>query len=267
NPKYFGRDKEVLSEGESSYTFLEKGEKFLGPLIPPSYQAVHADGQRQPSDLSKSFYSPSNQLKPPRIPKVEKLYKCLECGKSFSRSAHLNSHQIIHTGEKPYTCLECGRSFVQSAHLCGKSFNKSTNFLRHQKIHKGEKPHQCADCNKTFSDKQSLIQHQRVHTGERPYKCYECGKSFSHKGSLNAHHLIRHKRTHTGEKPYICSECGKSFSQSTNLILHQRVHTDGNFLADSPQKLNTGMRTKTYCQIHSSMKEERGREVGISNPF
>ncbi|XP_026541918.1 zinc finger protein with KRAB and SCAN domains 7-like isoform X1 [Notechis scutatus] len=282
--RIFGKntgDKEALSEGEGSYTFLEKGEKFLGPLIPPSYQAVHADGQRQPTDLSKSFYGPSNQLKPPRIPKVEKLYKCLECGKSFSRSAHLNSHQIIHTGEKPYTCLECGRSFVQSAHLashqiihtgekpyrcseCGKSFNKSTNFLRHQKIHKGEKPHQCADCNKTFSDKQSLIQHQRVHTGERPYKCYECGKSFSHKGSLNAHQrmhtgekpygctdceksfrdqssLIRHKRTHTGEKPYICSECGKSFSQSTNLILHQRVHADGNFLGDSPQKLNTGM--------------------------
>ncbi|KAG8127455.1 hypothetical protein E2320_014382, partial [Naja naja] len=107
-------DKEMLPEGESSYTFLEKGGKFVDPLIPPSYQAVHADGQPQPSDTSKSFYSPSNQLKPPRIPKVEKLYKCLECGKSFSRSAHLNSHQIIHTGEKPYTCLECGKSFVQS---------------------------------------------------------------------------------------------------------------------------------------------------------
>ncbi|XP_039225199.1 zinc finger protein 397-like isoform X2 [Crotalus tigris] len=275
------RDREMLSEGESSYTFLENREKFLVPLIPPSYQAVHADGQHQPSDFSKSFHGPSNLLTPPRIPKVEKLYKCLECGKSFSRSAHLTSHQIIHTGEKPYTCLECGKSFVQSAHLashqiihtgekpyhcseCGKSFNKSTNFVRHQKIHKGEKPHQCADCNKTFSDKPSLIQHQRVHTGERPYKCYECGKSFSHRGSLNAHQrmhtgekpygctdcgksfrdqssLIRHKRTHTGEKPYTCSECGKSFSQSTNLTLHQRVHTDGKLPEESPQILNTGM--------------------------
>ncbi|XP_070792469.1 zinc finger and SCAN domain-containing protein 22-like [Pituophis catenifer annectens] len=279
-------DKEMLSEGESSYTFLENGEKFLDPLVPPSYRAAHADGQHQPTEFSKTFYGPSTLLKPPTIPKTEKLYKCLECGKSFSRSAHLTSHQIIHTGEKPYTCLECGKSFVQSAHLashqiihtgekpykcseCGKSFNKSTNFLRHQKIHKGEKPHQCADCNKTFADKPSLIQHQRVHTGERPYKCYECGKSFSHRGSLNAHQrmhtgekpygcadcgksfrdqssLIRHKRTHTGEKPYTCSECGKSFSQSTNLTLHQKVHTDGKFPADSPQILNTGMGVLMY---------------------
>ncbi|XP_013928786.1 PREDICTED: zinc finger protein 436-like [Thamnophis sirtalis] len=281
-------DRETLSEGESSYTFLENGEKFLGPLIPPSDRAVLSDGQHQPSDFNKTFHGPSTLLKPPGVPKVEKLYKCLECGKSFSRSAHLTSHQIIHTGEKPYTCLECGKSFVQSAHLashqiihtgekpyrcseCGKSFNKSTNFLRHQKIHKGEKPHQCADCNKTFSDKPSLIQHQRVHTGERPYKCYECGKSFSHRGSLNAHQrmhtgekpygcsdcgknfrdqssLIRHKRTHTGEKPYTCSECGKSFSQSTNLTLHQKVHTEGTFPSDSPQILNTGMGVLVFPQ-------------------
>ncbi|KAM3847863.1 zinc finger protein 18-like [Vipera latastei] len=274
-------DREMLSKGESSCTLLENRDKFLVPLIPPPYQPVRADGQHQPSDFSKSFYGPSNRRTPSKIPKVEKLYKCLECGKSFSRSAHLTSHQIIHTGEKPYTCLVCGKSFVQSAHLashqiihtgekpyqcseCGKSFNKSTNFMRHQKIHKGEKPHQCADCNKTFSDKPSLIQHQRVHTGERPYKCYECGKSFSHRGSLNAHlrmhtgekpygctdcgksfrdqsSLIRHKRTHTGEKPYTCSECGKSFSQSTNLTLHQRVHTDGKLPEESPKKRNTGM--------------------------
>ncbi|XP_015272993.1 PREDICTED: zinc finger protein with KRAB and SCAN domains 8-like [Gekko japonicus] len=54
----------------------------------------------------------------------EKPYKCLECGKSFIRRAHLEQHQRSHTGEKPFECSECGRRFLQKAHL-----------FRHQRVH------------------------------------------------------------------------------------------------------------------------------------
>ncbi|NXY56869.1 ZN595 protein, partial [Callaeas wilsoni] len=54
----------------------------------------------------------------------EKPHKCLECGRSFSRSFNLREHQNIHTGVRPYGCGECG-----------KSFSWSSSLISHSKIH------------------------------------------------------------------------------------------------------------------------------------
>ncbi|KFW60619.1 Zinc finger protein 595, partial [Pygoscelis adeliae] len=39
----------------------------------------------------------------------EKPYKCLDCGKSFTRSSNRNAHQRIHSGDRPYKCPDCGK--------------------------------------------------------------------------------------------------------------------------------------------------------------
>ncbi|CAO2589092.1 Zinc finger and SCAN domain-containing protein 20 [Lemmus lemmus] len=186
----------------------------------------------RPQDVSVIISSPG----PCHTTSGEKLYPCPECGRCFSKSSALISHQRIHMGEKPYECAECGRSFSKGSTLanhqrthtgekpykcaaCGKCFSERSKLTTHQRVHTGEKPYRCLTCGKFFRDRSNLITHQRIHTGEKPYKCRECGKSFNQSSSL-----IIHQRIHTGEKPYKCTECGKDFNNSSHFSAHRRAH-------------------------------------------
>nr|XP_060616014.1 uncharacterized protein LOC132765755 [Anolis sagrei ordinatus] len=189
------------------------------------------------ADERQCMISDLGKMKHPGIQKKEKLFKCLECEKSFGRRDHLLTHQIIHTGEKPYQCLECGKCFGRSAHLkshqivhtgekpykctqCGKSFSQHGSLSIHQRKHTGEKPYQCFKCGKSFGRRDHLSTHQIIHTGEKPYQCLECGKCFGRSAHLKSHQIV-----HTGERPYKCTQCGKGFSDRGKLNIHQRMHT------------------------------------------
>ncbi|NXG06467.1 ZN551 protein, partial [Sakesphorus luctuosus] len=50
---------------------------------------------------SQSFSQCSGLVVQEQLQTREKHYKCLECGKSFSKSTSLIQHQMIHTGERP----------------------------------------------------------------------------------------------------------------------------------------------------------------------
>ncbi|CAI5789414.1 finger 883-like [Podarcis lilfordi] len=183
-----------------------------------------------------------------KIHTVEKPYKYLERGESFSQSSHSTSHQRIKSGKKPNQCLECG-----------KSFNSKWSLTCHQRIHTGEKPFQCQECGKSFRQKESLTSHQRIHTLEKPYQCLECGTSFTWKESLTSH-----QRIHTEEKPYHCTECGKSFSRSTSLTSHQRIHTGEKpyHCTECGKSFNTSVSFRRHQSSHRGEKPFQCQECG-----
>uniref|UniRef100_A0A8C3WHH6 Zinc finger and SCAN domain-containing protein 20 n=1 Tax=Catagonus wagneri TaxID=51154 RepID=A0A8C3WHH6_9CETA len=221
NPDHFSEPRGNSSQSPSFPTHWRNSTEEMSPAKPRS--------------ASKNLNSPG----PPSTNSGERFYECSECGRCFSKSSALISHQRIHRGEKPYECAECGKSFSKSSTLanhqrthtgekpfacadCGKCFGERSKLITHQRVHTGEKPYKCPVCGKFFRDRSNLITHQRIHTGEKPYKCRECGKCFNQSSSL-----IIHQRIHTGEKPYKCTECGKDFNNSSHFSAHRRTHAGG----------------------------------------
>ncbi|XP_014438574.1 zinc finger protein 746 isoform X2 [Tupaia chinensis] len=78
--------------------------------------------------------------------------RCGECGRCFTRPAHLIRHRMLHTGERPFRCP-----------LCPKTFTHSSNLLLHQRTHSAERPFACPICGRGFVMAAYLQRHLRTH--------------------------------------------------------------------------------------------------------
>lgn len=157
--------------------------------------------------------------------KIEKLFACSQCDRTFTRSSSLTNHNLIHKSKKSFARDEFGgkREKLFACDQCDRKFLRNSYLNQHKQIHSGTKPYACNECERKFSDSSTLRKHKQTHSGERPFSCDRCDRKFSRNSTL-----VRHKLIHTGEKPFVCDQCNKKFTRKSSLNQHKPVHTGEN---------------------------------------
>ncbi|KAJ4425518.1 hypothetical protein ANN_27712 [Periplaneta americana] len=221
----------------------EENEILTDSLADPHHHTVstYSEGFEH-EEYTSAYQPPKHCVWLPNILRDhedKKEFKCNVCGKCFSQSKQLKTHENRHNDIRtfiPRSNVTGKSSFIQftqekheqqltdrkslKCEVCGKSFTESSALKRHVRKHTGEKPFKCDICGKSFSEAGTLTSHTRQHTGDKPFKCDICGKCFTQRSSLNCH-----ARQHTGDKPFKCQVCGKCFFTSSDLKRHARMHT------------------------------------------
>lgn len=88
--------------------------------------------------------------------KLERRFKCEDCGATLKRKEHLDQHKRGHSTERPFVC-----------NICMKGFKRNEHLTRHYVIHTGDKNFTCQECGKAFSRKDHLHKHAQTHMAKR----------------------------------------------------------------------------------------------------
>lgn len=133
------------------------------------------------------------------------------CGKSFTDSAHLRDHTVVHTGEKKLSCPTCGKLFARASTL-----------QEHIRVHTGEKPYVCGvpGCSKRYASRAAMRFHRSTHV---PLTAYAPGPESGASVTVNVDaspQVLSAPLT-----PFACQECGKHFRVRELLMAHLKVHT------------------------------------------
>eukprot|EP00644_Phytophthora_capsici_P010867 jgi/Phyca11/562467/estExt2_Genewise1.C_PHYCAscaffold_90458 len=131
------------------------------------------------------------------------------CGKSFTDSAHLRDHTVVHTGEKKLSCPTCQKLFARASTL-----------QEHIRVHTGEKPYVCdvPGCNKRYSSRAAMRFHRTTHVTQIAFT-QTSAVSIHASGDTNAMQFPSEQVT-----PFLCQECGKHFRVRELLMAHLKVH-------------------------------------------
>lgn len=88
-------------------------------------------------------------------------YSCKYCGKGFTQSGHLRSHQKISCYWNPRsTCHQLQKIRPFSCTQCGACYSKQSHLIFHMR-HECGRTQKCSGCDKTFLHSSSLRRHRQ----------------------------------------------------------------------------------------------------------
>lgn len=182
--------------------------------------------------------------------RVNGLYKCQFCFKTFIRLSNLLVHEGTHAENVVYRCEVCLENFTGTTELnnhmtqckidsclkclaCGKDCNSKLELNCNVKTDSNIKI-EISENNANCKQPGPCIINQRMHSVQHNFTCELCGEFF-----IGQNDLIAHERSHNGEKLYECYLCLKTFKEKAQVEKHMKiVHCDINTSNDKTAHIN-----------------------------
>ncbi|KAG8435869.1 hypothetical protein GDO86_007094 [Hymenochirus boettgeri] len=150
--------------GEKPFSCTECGKSFFQKSGLHIHQKIHSGAKPfSCTDCGKSFSKKYNLLRHEKMHMVD--ITCTECGKCFHQKLTLEvetgqksftcteCEKKMHVRVQPFKCSQCGDTFFRRTHLNS-----------HQKVHEREKRFECTECGERFSKKKKFKKHQKTHS-------------------------------------------------------------------------------------------------------
>ena len=114
----------------------------------------------------------------------DKMFKCIDCSKTFMHQFELNKHAFVHK-EPSFVCESCGNKYKTRASLF-RHYDHS-----HNEKKMSESMFQCDECPTSFNVKSSLTRHKKSHKLSC-HKCPQCSSKFTRPDNLQRHLKVVH---------------------------------------------------------------------------
>ncbi|KAF7211025.1 gastrula zinc finger protein xFG20-1 [Nothobranchius furzeri] len=177
--------------------------------------------------------------------------QCFQCFITFSNHKAKERHvrkdhpqQFTRYLQKINTLFTC--------YKCNKSFLTPEELTQHQITHYADKnPFICSDCKKRFSGFSELNKHKRFECGKRPFSCKDCGALFPSAFRLRNHRTAVHPLlpgTPEDISTFLCCKCGCNFKTERELLQHQETFANYQKCGKNLQGKKRGRKPKCVAQ-------------------